>query len=111
MEAIRTILNFLVFFGALACAQLLGVILFFVVKRYQHFVAHLSGFVIPIFLSVVFCWFIFIYRYYLLHPDDHCGGQLIGAMGALALAVAIQVIVGLTAQLGLHEPVRTCASK
>ena len=111
MEAIRTIWSFVVFFGALACAQLMGVSLFFVVRRYQHLIAHFSGFLIPIFLSVVFCWFIFIYRYYLLHPDDHDGGQLLGAMGAMAFAVVLQIIVGLTVQFGLHERVQTCASK
>ena len=111
MEAIRTIWSFVVFFGALACAQIMGVSLFFVVKRYQHFVAHFSGFLIPIFLSVVFCWFIFIYRYYLLHPDDHDGGQLLGAMYAMTFAVVLQIIVGLTVQFGLHERVQTCASK
>ena len=111
MEAIRTIWTFVVLFGLLALAQLIGVSLFLVVKRYQHFVAHFSGFVVPIFLSVGFCWYIYLYRYYQLRPDDHCGGQLLGAMGVIALGVAVQIIVGLTAQFGLHSRLPTCASK
>ena len=111
MEAIRTIWSFVVLCGLLAFAQVMGVLFFFAVKRYQHFVAHLSGFVIPILLSVGFCWFIYIYRYYHLHPDDRDGGQLLGAMGVIAVAVTIQIVVGLTAQIGLHSRVVTCGSK
>jgi hypothetical protein len=111
MEAIRTVWNFVVFFGLLAFAQLLGVALFFVVKRCQHFVAHFSGFVIPIFLSIGFCWYIYLYRYYQFHPNDKDGGQLLGAMGIMTLAVALQIIAGLIAQFGLHSRVPTCASK
>lgn len=98
-------------FGLLALAQLIGVSLFLVVKRYQHFVAHFSGFLIPIFLSIGFCWYIYIYRYSQLHPDDHCGGQLAGAMGVMALGVAVQIIVGLTAQFELHSRGQSCASE
>ena len=111
MEAIRTIWGFVVFAGILACAHLIGVSLFFVMKRYQHFVAHFSGFVIPIFLSIGFCWYTYLYRYYQFHPDDHDGGQLLGAMGVMTLAVAVQIIAGLIAQFGLHSRVPTCASK
>ena len=111
MEAIRTIWSFVVLFGLVALAQLMGVALFFVVKSYQHFIAHFSGFVIPIFLSVGFCWYIYLYRYYRLHPDDHDGGQLFGAMGIMALVVTVQIIVGLTTQFGLHSRVQTCGSR
>jgi uncharacterized BrkB/YihY/UPF0761 family membrane protein len=110
MEAIRTIWSFVLLFGLLAFAQLLGVLLFSRVKRYQHFFAHFSGFLIPILLSIGFCWMIFVYRYYHLHPDDRDGGQLLGALGIIALAVGVQTIVGLIAQLVLHSRNTTCGS-
>ena len=109
MEAIRTIWSFSILFGTLAFTQVLGVLLFFQVKRYQHFLAHFSGFVLPIVLSVAFCWMVYIYRYYTLHPDDHDGGQLFGALMIILLAVGAQTLIGMIAQMILHAKVHSCA--
>ena len=110
MEAARTIWSFSLLFGMLAFAQLLGVLLFFQVKRYQHFLAHFSGFVLPIVLSIAFCWMVYIYRYYRLHPDDRDGGQLLGAFMIILLAVGAQVLIGVIAQFTLHAKVHSCAT-
>ena len=109
METIRTVWSFLLLFGLLTFSQLLGILLFFRIKRYQHHLAHFSGFVIPIILSVAFCWMIFIYRYYRYHPDDRDGGQLLGAFMIIAMAVGAQIVLGVIAQIALHSKLRTCA--
>jgi len=110
MEAIRTIWSFALLFGTLAFAQLLGVLLFFQIKRYQHFLAHFSGFVLPIVLSVAFCWMVYIFRYYRFHPDDRDGGQLLGALMIIMLAVGAQVLIGMFAQMALHAKVHSCSA-
>jgi hypothetical protein len=110
MEAIRTIWSFALLFGALAFTQLLGVLLFFRLRRHQHFLAHFSGFVLPILLSAAFCWMVYIFRYYRLHPDDRDGGQLLGALMIIMLAVGGQVLIGLLTQVTLHAKVHSCSA-
>ena len=110
MEAIRTTWSFLLFFGLLAFPQLLGVLLFFRLKRYQHFLAHASAFIFPMLLFVFLSWLIFIYAYFRRHPGyDPEGGQLMGFMFVVVFGGALQILGGLVAQLALHSRVGTCA--
>jgi len=111
MEAMRTIWSFLLLFSLLAFAQLLGVLLFFRLKRLPHFLAHSLSFVAPILLSIVSEWMIFIYRYYQAHPNDHDGGQLFGASMIMLLSICLQLGVGVVVQVALHSRTGVCAKK
>jgi hypothetical protein len=111
MEAILTIWSFLLFLGLLAFPQLLGVLLFFRLKRYQHFPAHVFAFIFPLLLFVFLSWLIFIYAYSRRHPGyDPEGGQLMGFMFVIVFGGALQILGGLVAQFALHAKVGTCAT-
>jgi uncharacterized BrkB/YihY/UPF0761 family membrane protein len=103
MEALRTLWSFLLLFCLLGFTQLFGVLLFFRLKVYKHALAHLGGFVAPVFLSIVFSWMMFIYRYYQAHPRDRCGGQLLGAFFIIILMGSAQVVIGSVVQTTLHN--------
>ena len=111
MEALRTTWSFFLLFSLLAFAQLVGVLVFFRLKRYQHLLAHLSAFSIPVFLVIGFCWMIFIYRYYQAHPDDRDGGQLLGASLIILFGAGLEILLGAVVQVALHARVQTCARK
>src|SRR5262245_55074341 len=108
MEALYTTWSFLLLFGLLAFPQLFGVLLFIRVKRYQHFLAHLLGFVTPVLMSIFFCWMFFVYRYYQAHPDERCGLPLLGGLFLILLSAGIQLVFGMFAQISLH---RGCAKR
>ena len=111
MEAIRTIGSFLWLFGLLAFPQLLGVLLFFRLKRYQHLVAHALAFIFPLLLFVFLSWWILIYGYFRRHPgNDPEGGQLMGFLFVVVLGGALQILGSLVAQFALHAKVGTCAT-
>jgi hypothetical protein len=111
MEAVHTIWNFFLLFALLAFSQLTGVLLFFRLRRFSHFLAHISGFIVPILLSVGFLWMIFIYRYYKFHPDEREGLQLMAAFYLMILAAIGELLVGAVAQIALHSRVKGCRRK
>jgi hypothetical protein len=103
--------NFMLLFGLLAFPQLLGVLLFFRLKRYRHFLAHAAAFTVPLVLFVFLSWLVFIYAYFQRHPGyDPEGGQLFGFLFIVAFGGALQILGGLIAQVALHANVRTCAT-
>ena len=108
MEAVRTIWSFLLLFSVLAFAQLFGVLLFLRLKRHAHFLAHFLGFVAPVLLSLVFFWMVYIYRYYQAHPDESCGGPLLGGLLIMLFGAGLQLLFGTFAQITLHSG---CAKK
>lgn len=111
MEAVQTIWSFVLLFSILAFPQLLGVLLFFLLKGRPHFLAHALGFLTPIVLSVFFVWMIFIYRYYQAHPDERCGGPLLGAFVIMLLSLVLQLALGVITQVALHSRTAVCASR
>jgi len=111
MEAVHTIWSFVLLFSMLAFAQLLGVLLFFVLKGRPHILAHFLSFVAPVFLSILFIWMIFMYRYYQAHPDDHDGGQLFAASLLMLLCACLQLIFGAMIQIALHSRAAVCPKK
>jgi hypothetical protein len=105
MEAIRTIWAFVLLFGMFAFAQLLGVLVYFRVRRYQNFLAHSLGFLTPPLVYYGFSWMVFVYRYYEAHPDDRCGGQALGAAFIILSGTVTQIVFSLIAQIGLNKRV------
>jgi hypothetical protein len=111
MEAVHTIWSFVLLFSTLAFPQLFGVLLFFILKGRPHFLAHALSFVAPVLLSILFVWMIFIYRYYQAHPDERCGGPLLGALVIMLLSTGLQLGLGAFAQVALHSRTAVCARR
>ena len=109
MEAVQTIWGFVLLFSVLAFPQLVGVLLFFLLKGRPHFLAHALSFVSPILLSILFTWMIYIYRYYQAHPDERCGGPLLGGVLIMLVSVVLQLVFGALAQVALHSRTVICA--
>ena len=109
MEVVQTIWGFVLLFSILAFPQLFGVLLFFLLKGRPHFLAHTVSFVSPVLLSILFVWMIYIYRYYQAHPDERCGGPLLGASVIMLLSFVLQLVFGIFAQLALHSRTALCA--
>ena len=110
MGALRTIWNFFLLFSLFSFAQLVGILIFFRLRQYQHFLAHFFGLFTPLFLYVAFSWLIFIYRYYQVHPNERCGGQLVAASMIILTGAALQIFCGVIAQLAIHNRVQTCVA-
>jgi hypothetical protein len=108
MEALHTIFSFVVLFSLLVFPQLFGVLLFFLLKGRPHFLAHALSFVSPVLLSILFTWMIYIYRYYQAHPDERCGGPLLGGVLIMLVSVVLQLVFGTLAQVALHSRTKLC---
>ena len=111
MEVVQTIWSFVLLVSILVFPQLFGVLLFFLLKGRPHFLAHALSFMAPILLSILFVWMIFIYRYYQAHPNERCGGPLLGAFVILLLSLVLQLVFGVIAQVALHSRTALCASR
>ena len=111
MEVVQTIWSFVLLFSTLVFPQLLGVLLFFLLKGRPHFLAHTLSFVTPVVLSILFVWMIFFYRYYQAHPNERCGGPLLGASVIMLLSLVLQLGFGVIAQVALHSRTAVCASR
>jgi hypothetical protein len=109
MEAVQTFWNFVLLFSTIVFPQLIGVLLFFLLKNRPHFLAHALSSVAPVVLSILFLWMIFIYRYYHLHPDERCGGPLLAALGIMLVGGGLQIVFSTLAQVALHARSAVCA--
>ena len=108
METLHTIWSFVLFFSVLVFPQLFGVLLFFLLKGRPHFLAHVLSFVSPVVLAILFTWMIYIYRYYQAHPDERCGGPLLGGVLILLLNAGLQLVFGALVQGALHSRTKLC---
>ena len=109
MEAIQVTLNLFMLLSLWVVPQLIGVLAYFRLRRHQDFLAHLAGFLIPPVLFFYLARIVLVYSYYQAHPNDRCGGALIGAAFIILLGTGAQIIFGLIAQLVLHGRHRAVA--
>ena len=109
METLQVALNLFMLFSLWVVPQLLGVLIYFRLKRRHDFLAHLVGFIIPPILFFYLARIVLVYSYYKAHPDDHCGGALIGAALIILFGTVAQLIFGLVAQFVLHGRHRASA--
>ena len=107
MEAFQVALNLFLIFSLWAVPQLLGVLAYFRFRRRHDLLAHLVGFTIPPVLFFFLARIVLVYSYYKAHPDDRCGGALIGAAFIILFGTVAQLIFGLIAQIALHGRHRT----
>ena len=102
MEAIYTIWNLFLVFSMLSLPQLLGVLAYFRIRRYQNFLAHLVGFLIPPILFFYFSWLFWIYLPHKAHPHDGCGMPGAAAALIVLLGTVAQIAFSFIAQLMLR---------
>jgi hypothetical protein len=102
MESVYVAWNLFMLFSLWAVPQLLGVLAYFRLRRRHDYLAHLAGFLMPPVLFFFLARIVLVYSYYKAHPDDRCGGALIGTAFIILFGMATQLIFGLIAQLVLH---------
>jgi len=103
MEALSTLWNFLLLFCLIAFPQLLGVLVYFKLKPVHRWLARVAGTLLPVIVFIGFSWMVFIYRYYKLHPDDRCGGQLFGASLFILIGTVLEIVLSVVVQVRLHR--------
>lgn len=108
IEALGIIWSFLLLFSIFAFSLLMGILLSFRLRRF-HFLAHLFGTLLPLVLFIFFSWLIYIYRFYRAHPDEQCGGPLLGALGIIALGTCALAVISPFAQWLLHANRQGCS--
>jgi hypothetical protein len=109
MEALSTFWNFLLLGGLIAFPQLLGVLVYFKLRPVHRWLGRVAGTLLPVILFIGFSWMIFVYRYYKLHPDDSCGGQLFGASLLVLVGSAIEIGLSVVVQVLLYRAARRSA--
>lgn len=105
METLHTIWSLFLFLGLLGVPQLLGVLVYFRVRKYNDFVAHFVGFLVPPLL-----FFYLAARIAFSSAARQAGadgaevcGTFAGMMSlAILLGAGLQMIFGLMAQMMLH---------
>ena len=103
MEALITIWRFVLLFGLLVFAQLLGLLVYFKLERFNRWLARVVSVLVSVFSFMGFSWMIFIYRYYKLHPDDHDGGQLLGASLLMITGALIEIVASVIVLVSLRQ--------
>ena len=102
MESIRPIWNLFLLLSMLTMPQLLGVLAYFRIRRYQRFVAHLAGVLIPPILFFYFAWLHWVYLPQKEHANEGCGMAGVAAAFIVLLGTGAQIFFSLVAQLILR---------
>lgn len=111
METLQTIRAFLFLGTMLVFPQLLGVLLFFLLKGRPHFLAHALSFIVPVLVSLFFTWMIFIYNFLQARPNDGCGMPVLGGLVIMLFGGCLQMLFGAFAQVVLHWRTAVCAQR
>lgn len=109
-ETLGIIWSFLLLFSIFAFSLLMGILLFFRMRRF-HFRAHLLGTLLPFVIYIFFTWLIYVYGFYRAHPNERCGGPLLGALGIIALGTFVLLAVSPFTQWLLHSNVQRCGDR
>lgn len=111
METLHTIWGFILLGTMLVFPQLLGVLLFFLLKGRPHLLAHALSFITPILVSLFFTWMIFIYQFYQAHPHESCGMPVLGGLVIMLFGGCLQIVFGAYAQVALHWRAAVCEQR
>ena len=104
MQTVLTLWRLLEMFGMISVPQLLGVLVYFRIRKYQDFLAHFVGFLVPPIL------FFYLSRVMLIataqeiqSSEGRVCGTFLGMMVIMILfGTGVQMFVSLIAQLMLH---------
>src|SRR5688572_6123411 len=110
VEGFQIFYSFVLLFSIFAFSVLMGVLLFFRLRRF-HFLAHLLGALLPFVLFIFFSWLTYIYSFYREHPDERCGGPLLGALGIITLGTLVLLAISPFAQCLVHANTQGCSSR
>lgn len=102
MESIRTIWNLFLLFSILTVPQLLGILAYFRIRKYQRLAAHILGFFIPPSLFFYFSWLFWVYLPQKAHPHEGCGMAVAAAAILVLLGTCAQIVASLIAQIILR---------
>ena len=53
-------------------------------------------------LFIFFSWLVYVYRFYQAHPNERCGGPLLGALGIITMGTFVLAAISPFAQWLLH---------
>jgi len=110
METLQTIWNLFAFLSLLAVPQLLGVLVYFRIRKHHDFLAHLAGFLLPPIIFFYLSGLIIIsspMREAESHGERICG-TFIGMMSLMILFLTgVEIVSGLIVQIVLHGRHRT----
>jgi hypothetical protein len=102
MQTIRTGWNLFLFLSLLTVPQLLGILAYFRIRRFQNLLAHFVGFLIPPSLFFYLAWLFEIYLPSKAHVGNGCGMWAIAALLIVLFGTSAQAACSLAAQLMLH---------
>jgi hypothetical protein len=108
LEGLRIIFSFSLLLSIFAFSLLMGVLLFFRLRRF-HFLAHLLGALLPFALFVFFSWLTYVYGFYRAHPNERCGGPLLGALGIIGFGTVVLAAMSPLAQWLVHTSSTGCS--
>jgi hypothetical protein len=103
METIQITWNLLSFFSLFAVPQLLGVLIYLRIRRFQRVLAHVSGFLLTTTSFIGLFFFLLVYLPAKAHPDEKCGLPMMGAIFTLLFGTVITLLLSLTIQLILRK--------
>jgi hypothetical protein len=103
METLQTMWSFVSLFSIFAVPQLLGVLVYFRIRRFHRGLAHVAGFLLT--TASFFCLFDFLLVYLpaKAHPDEKCGLPLMAAILMLLGGTVITIFLSLTIQVILRK--------
>jgi len=107
METLQIIWNFTSFFSVFAVPQLLGVLVYFQLRRFRKMLAHVAGFLLSTASFISLSYLFFLYLPAKAHPEERCGLPLMGALFMTMGGFVITVFISLTIQLILRQRART----
>lgn len=107
METFQIIWNFTSLFSVFAVPQLLGVLVYFRLRRFRKILAHIAGFLLTTTSFLCLSYLFFLYLPAKAHPEERCGLPLMGALFVTMGGFVITVFISLIIQLILRKRART----
>jgi hypothetical protein len=103
METLQIIWSFTSLFSLFAVPQLLGVLIYFRLRRFGRGFAHVAGVLLTTTSFICLSYLFFLYLPAKAHPDERCGLPLMAAMFTMMGGTAITVIMSVVSQAILNR--------